>query len=96
VTARQIEGIVAIGSEPSLVRVAGRDFSGFVRGTDISLTLDDDYFVGASGYLFASVLERFFALYCAPNSFVRLRVRSARQQREIAAWPPRSGEALVI
>lgn len=96
VTNRQIEGIVAIGSEPGLARVAGRDFSGFVRGTDISLTLDDDYFVGASSYLFASVLERFFALYCAPNSFVRLRVRSVRQHREIAAWPPRSGEALVI
>ncbi|WP_332670513.1 type VI secretion system baseplate subunit TssF [Aromatoleum sp.] len=96
VTNRQIQGIVAIGSEPGLARVAGRDFSGFVRGTDISLTLDDDYFVGASSYLFASVLERFFALYCAPNSFVRLGVRSAWQQREIAAWPPRSGEALVI
>lgn len=96
VTNRQVQGIVSIDSGPGVARVAGRDFSGFVRGTDISLTLDDDYFVGASSYLFASVLEHFFALYCAPNSFVRLRVRSARQQREIAAWPPRSGEALVI
>lgn len=96
VTNRQIQGIVAIGSEPGLARVAGSGFSGFVRGTDISLTLDDGYFVGASSYLFASVLERFFALYCAPNSFIRLRVHSAQQQKEIAVWPPRSGEALVI
>lgn len=96
VTRRQIEGIAAVGSAPGVARVADQGFPAFVRGTDITLTLDEDYYVGASGYLFASVLERFFALYCVPNSFIRLRVRSARELREIAAWAPRSGEAVVI
>lgn len=93
---RQIQGIVEVTSKPAVSRVAGRDFSGFVRGTEISLTLDSDNYVGSSGYLFASVLERFFALYCAPNSFTRTRVRGAKQDEEIAAWPARSGEAIVI
>lgn len=93
---RQIQGIVDVTSKPAVSRVAGRDFSGFVRGTEITLTLDADNYVGSSGYLFASVLERFFALYCAPNSFTRTRVRGVKQNEEIAAWPARSGEAIVI
>ena len=43
-----------------------------------------------------SVLERFFALYCAPNSFTRLRVKTVQRDEEVATWPARAGEALVI
>lgn len=93
---RQIQGIAAIGSEAAVCRVNGRHFSGFVRGTDIVLTLDADYYVGGSVYLFASVLERFFALYAAPNSFTRLRVKTVQREEEEMAWPARAGEALVI
>ncbi|MDE1713129.1 type VI secretion system baseplate subunit TssF, partial (plasmid) [Chromobacterium amazonense] len=76
VNVRQIQGVVGIHSEAAVTRVSGRDFAGFVRGSDIRLKLDADYYVGGSVYLFASVLERFFALYCAPNSFTRLRVET--------------------
>jgi type VI secretion system protein ImpG len=93
---RQIQGIDAIGSKPCTARVWGRHFSGFVRGTEITLTLDEQAFVGAGSVLFGSVLERFFALYCAPNSFTRLVLRSRQREEEIATWPARSGEALVI
>ena len=42
-------------------------------------------------FLFASVLERFLALYASMNSFTRVSVRS-RQRRKLAAeWPPRAG-----
>ncbi|MDR0672277.1 MAG: type VI secretion system baseplate subunit TssF, partial [Zoogloeaceae bacterium] len=94
---RQIQGIAAVGSRPSVARVAGPDFSGFVRGLDITLTLDEDAYVGGSVYLFASVLERFFALYCTINSFTRLHVRTLQRHGEdVLAWPARSGESLVI
>lgn len=93
---RQIQGIAGIASAAAVTRVMGRDFAGFVRGTDITLTLDEDHYVGGSVYLFASVLERFFALYAAPNSFTRLRVRTVQQDEEVAAWPARAGNALVI
>ncbi|AZN35355.1 type VI secretion system baseplate subunit TssF [Iodobacter ciconiae] len=94
VNIRQIQGISAISSAPAVTRVLGRDFAGFVRGTEITLTLDEEYYVGGSIYLFASVLERFFALYCSPNSFTRLRVKTKHE--ELAVWPARAGEALVI
>jgi len=97
VVRRQIQGIVGISSKPTVTRVSGPDFSGFVRGIEIKLTLNEDHYVGGSVYLFASILERLFALYCTPNSFTRLRVYTVQQRNEeVAAWPARSGEALVI
>jgi len=97
VVRREIQGIKSISSKPAVTRVVGPDFSGFARGTEITLTLDENHFVGGSVFLFASVLERLFALSCAPNSFTRLRVRTVQQQNEEASvWPARSGEALVV
>ncbi len=93
---RQIQGIVGISSAPAVTRVAGRDFSGLVRGCEIRLKLDADYYVGGSVYLFSSILERFFALYCAPNSFTRLRVETVQHREEELLWPARAGAALVI
>lgn len=93
---RQIQGIVAIESAPATTRISGPTFSGFVRGTDIRLTLDENYYVGSGLYLFTSVLDRFFALYCAPNSFSRLRVHGKQQPGVIAQWPARAGESVVI
>lgn len=94
--ARQIQGIDAIDSKPCTTRVSGKHFSGFVRGMEITLTLDEQAFVGAGMVLFGSLLEQFFALYCGPNSFTRLILRSRQQEQEIAKWPARTGEALVI
>lgn len=94
--ARQIQGIDAIDSKPCTTRVSGKHFSGFVRGMEITLTLDEQAFVGAGMVLFGGLLERFFALYCGPNSFTRLILRSRQREQEIAKWPARTGEALVI
>jgi len=94
--ARQIDGIAAIASRPATARVSGPLVSGFVRGTEIDLTLDETNFVGAGLYLFAAVLERFFALYCTPNSFTRLRLFTKQQEGIVIQWPPRAGDAHVI
>ena len=93
---RQIDGILAIESRPHTARVAGPQFPGFVRGTEIDLTLDELHYVGSGIHLFATVLERFFALYCAPNSFTRLRVFTKQQEGIVYQWTPRTGTALVI
>ena len=93
---RQIQGIVSIDSKPCTTRVTGKHFSGFVRGIDVTLTLNEQAFVGAGMILFGSIMERFLALYCGPNSFTRLTLRSTQQEQEIAKWPARTGEALVI
>ncbi|RIX42002.1 MAG: type VI secretion system baseplate subunit TssF [Rhodocyclales bacterium GT-UBC] len=93
---RQIQGIVDIHSEPASTLVTSRHFTGFARGIDITLTLDENAFIGSGMLIFAAVLERFFALYCGPNNFTRLKLRSKQQEQEIAKWPARAGEAIVI
>ncbi|NTV09533.1 MAG: type VI secretion system baseplate subunit TssF [Zoogloea sp.] len=93
---RQIQGIVSITSQPATARLTSGRFSGFGRGTDITLTLDENAFVGSGMVIFGAVLERFFALYCGPNSFSRLTLRSLQQEKEIARWPARAGEQVVI
>jgi len=93
---RQIQGIVAIDSQPATTLVASKHFAGFARGIDITLTLDENAFVGSGMVLFGAVLERFFALYCGPNNFTRLKLRSKQHEQEIAQWPARAGEAIVI
>ncbi|MGE5386155.1 MAG: type VI secretion system baseplate subunit TssF [Betaproteobacteria bacterium] len=93
---RQIQGIVAVDSKAATARITGKNFSGFARGIDITLTLDENAFVGSGMTVFCGVLERFFALYCGPNNFTRLHLRSKQQDKEIAQWPARAGEAIVI
>ena len=93
---RQIQGIVAIDSRAATTRVSQHGYSGFVRGTEIDLTLDETYFVGSGLYLFASVLERFFAMYCSPNHFSRLRLLTKQQEGVVYTWTARAGAAVVI
>ena len=66
------------------------------RGTEITLEFDAMMLAGNSAFLFASVLERFFAVYCSINSFVRLIARSSRQEGDLKRWPPRSGDRALL
>jgi type VI secretion system protein ImpG len=72
--------------------VGAGDLAGFVRGLEVDVELDETKFVGNSGFLFASVLERFFGLYVSVNSFTRLVARYRQQEGELRRWPPRAGE----
>lgn len=92
VTRHQIDGIEDVRHRHVSMRI-GRSFC---RGIEIELTLNEDKFVGSSVYLFASVLERFFAQYVSINSFTRLVVNSIQRQRVIKAWPPRNGERILL
>jgi type VI secretion system protein ImpG len=47
-------------------------------------------------YLFASVLERFLALYVSINSFSQLIARTTQGERYFKKWPPRAGEQLLL
>lgn len=66
------------------------------RGTEITMEFDEMMLAGSSAYLFASVLERFFAVYCSINSFVRLIARSSRRDGDLRRWPPRSGDRALL
>lgn len=66
-----------------------------VRGVRTELTLDADGFLGEGElFLFASVLNEFFALYTSLNSYHELRVQST--QGEVYQWTPRMGQQPLL
>ena len=61
-----------------------------VRGLRTELTIDPQGYIGEGDlFLFASVLNEFFALYASLNSFHELQVKST--QGEVYQWTPRMG-----
>ncbi len=96
VTRKQILGIVGIESKKAVRQIGGRIGTGFVRGLHTTITFDEEQYVGSGMFLFASVLERFLALYASLNSFNQLTIRSAQREEDIKTFPPRAGEQELL
>ena len=94
---KRIAGLVGIRSDPKVSRLAAAP-SGFSRGIEITVDFDEDQFRDpAQGvYLFASVLESFFAMYCSINSFSKLTARFKQGERVIKRWLPNAGERYLV
>ena len=62
-----------------------------IRGVRIDLTVDSQGFVGQGDlFVFACVLNEFFALYASLNSYHELRVIST--QGDVYLWPSQMGQ----
>ena len=92
----QIEGIREVSSVPTVRWLESAAGGGFARGTQTTLTLDRDRFVGSCPLLFAGVIERFLALYCAINSFSEMRLETPQEQGEVYRWNPRAGDRVLL
>ncbi|MCE3027490.1 type VI secretion system baseplate subunit TssF [Salinicola sp. DM10] len=92
---KQINGITAIASEPVMTRI-GHPRPAFVRGTGITLELDESQFTGSGIYLFGKVLDHFFGQYCSLNSFTQLTLRSRQREQRVVQWPPRTGTQPLV
>jgi type VI secretion system protein ImpG len=91
-----IDGVMAVRSRRVVGRVGGSAAAGFCRGVEVELELDEQKYVGTSPFLFASVIERFLALYTSVNSFTQLVVRTKQGTSELKRWPPRAGDQLLL
>ncbi|HKA07672.1 MAG TPA: type VI secretion system baseplate subunit TssF, partial [Gemmataceae bacterium] len=91
--ARQvIDGITDLKSRRVVAAVDG----GFARGTELTIEFDETKYVETSAYLFAAVLERFFALYVSLNSFTQTVARLKGRPGELRRWPPRAGDRPLL
>lgn len=93
---KQIIGISSISSQRHFARLVSENGISFARGLKIDIELDEEQFVGAGAYLFASVVERFLALYVTMNSFSQLTVRTKQRKEVLGAWPPRTGQQILL
>ena len=91
-----VDGVIAVASRQVVRRVGALAAGGFVRGLRVDLELDEEKYVGTGTFLFASVLERFFALHAAVNSFTQLAVRTVGSPDPLRVWPPRAGEQPLL
>jgi type VI secretion system protein ImpG len=90
-----IEGILSVRSRRVVGRTGGLR-GGVCRGVEVAVHLDEERFSGSGLFLFASLLERFAALYCSINSFSRLVVSTNKREGELRRWPPRAGETVLL
>lgn len=66
------------------------------RGLEVEVELDENLLTGSSSYLYASVLEHFFALYAPLNSFTRTLVTLKGKEGYLKKCPPRTGEKVLL
>jgi type VI secretion system protein ImpG len=93
---KQIEGITHLESARHYARVISEHGISFARGTRVRMDLDEEQFVGGGVYLFASVMERFMALYVSLNSFSQLVVGTTQRREVLQQWPPRAGHKILM
>ncbi|MCH8806949.1 MAG: type VI secretion system baseplate subunit TssF [Planctomycetes bacterium] len=88
----RLEGLLSLDAKPVERLIRGSP----VRGTRIDLSMNEDSFAGEGDmYLFATVLNEFFALYASLNSFSELHVRGTRFG-EVYDWTPRLGQQSIL
>jgi type VI secretion system protein ImpG len=94
--AQQIAGLRGVRSRPKVARMDSEHGLVFSTGLHVDLQFDEEQYVGSGVYLLASVLERFFGLYCALNSFSQLSVTTLQRKGVLREWDPRTGEQIVL
>jgi type VI secretion system protein ImpG len=94
--ARQIAGLTSLRSSRKMARLESEHGFVFCQGVAIDTEFDEEQFAGGGAFLLACVLERFFGLYSAVNSFTQLRVTTRQRKGVVWAWPPRTGEQIVV
>jgi type VI secretion system protein ImpG len=92
---RQIAGLTALRSSRKMARIDSEHGLVFCQGTAVDTEFDEEQFAGSGAFLLACILDRFFGLYSAVNSFTQLRVTTVQRKGVVWAWPPRTGEQIV-
>jgi type VI secretion system protein ImpG len=93
---RMLDGLVAVDYRPTHACLSGNPFATFVRGTEVRLTVNEAHFVGSGLQLFAQVLDHFLGLYVHINSFIQLKLVSARSGEVLIECPRRSGDGPLV
>lgn len=92
---RQIQGVTALRYRTTMAWIAGQPNGALMPGLEISVTVDEEAFIGGGVHLFAQTLDHFFGLYCQINVFSQLVVVSKKTGEELLRCQPRSGAHLL-
>jgi type VI secretion system protein ImpG len=96
VTRALIDSISQVKAHPISAPLSIDGHTTMCRGIEVEVEIDDLKLTGSSVYLFATVLEHFFALYCSINSFTRVLIRARSREGYLKKCPPRAGEKILL
>lgn len=96
VTRALIDSISMVKAHPISAPLNIDGHTTMCRGMEVEVEIDDLKLTGSSVYLFATVLEHFFALYCSINSFTRVLIRARSKEGYLKKCPPRAGEKILL
>lgn len=92
---KQIDGVRSVRVKPITRRLPMPGPITFGRGLEITLQLEELAFQGGSAFLFASVIEQFFARYASINSFTET-VLVSSERGELMRWRARCGNRPIL
>ena len=93
--AKQIDSVRSVAAKPISRQAPGPGPIAFARGLEVSVTMEEEGFVGTGIFLLGSVLDHFLAKYVSINSFTETVVRSATRG-EVMRWPARVGRRHIL
>jgi type VI secretion system protein ImpG len=96
VTRKIIDGLMSIRHKVVTARINGDPFPSFVKGIEITVGVDPQFFVGTGVEQVGRLLDHFFGLYVHINSFTQLVLVSHDTNEEIMRCPPRNGDLTLV
>lgn len=96
VTKGLVESILSVSARQISAPLTIDGHATMCRGVEVEIVLNEAMLTGSSSYLYASILERFFALYTTINSFSRLLVKINNREGYLKKCPPRAGERVFL
>lgn len=93
---QEVDGITDMQTSVVTRRIGIDAWRGFVQGTKIKLTFDDRFFTGTGTFLFGSILNNFFSLYAAVNSFTELEIYNKGKKGIWKKWLPIAGDKTLL
>ena len=91
VAARQIDAITGLSHRPSTGWLRQGSDSAYLRGIEVTVTLDEAAFADIGMHAFAQILDHLFGLNVHVNSYTQLVVVSHASGKEVLRCSPRSG-----
>ena len=93
--AKLLDGLTDLSHRAKQLWLPGKPMPSFVRGLEVTLTVDEQAFAAVSLNAFISVVDHFFTVHAPVTSFVQLVVMSANSGAEIRRCTPRPGTIIL-
>ena len=91
-----LAGVLAINHQSTSRWMTGKPFACLARGIEITLTINEDNFVGSGLHVFSKILDQFFAVYVSINSFTQVRLMSSKSGEVLLTCQPKSGDSSLV